>query len=117
MGEKLSTDEILLLILAELKSGAEHPQKVYLERISRDMREMTLMFREVIKYMKDAEAEVTEKMRRFMMYMHDVHDVTYMYEERGLPIPQYIARELERVDDRYRQLLKEAHTDGGVFDK
>jgi hypothetical protein len=40
-----------------------------------------------------------------------------MYEEHGHPIPDYILRELERLDDRYRQLLKELHLDGGTFEK
>lgn len=75
------------------------------------------MMTTVVTYMRDAESEVSEKMRRFIMYMHDVHDVSYMYEERGLPVPSHIAREMERCDDRYRQLLNEAHTDGGTFEK
>jgi len=75
------------------------------------------MLAKVINYMVEAEKEVSEKMRRFMMYMHDLHDITYMYEERGLHVPQYILREMERCDDRLRQLLQEAHTDGGTFEK
>ena len=51
------------------------------------------------------------------MYMHDVHDVSYMYEERGHQVPQHILREMERCDDRYRQLLQELHLDGGTFEK
>lgn len=94
-----------------------HSEAVYLQRCSRELTSIRQMLTEVISYMRDAESEVSEKMRRFMMYMHDVHDVTYLYEERGLPIPEYMRRELERCDDRYRQLLTESHTDGGTFEK
>ena len=95
----------------------EHSEKVYLERCSRELTQIRQMMTKVITYMQDAEKEVTEKMRRFTMYMHDVHQISYMYEERGLPVPQHILREMERCDDRFRQLLTEAHTDGGTFEK
>lgn len=67
--------------------------------------------------MGEAEDEIPEKMRRFIMYMHDIHDVCHMYEERGHVVPPYILAEAERCDDRLRQLLKELHTDGGTFEK
>jgi hypothetical protein len=70
-----------------------------------------------INAMVEAEAEVPEKMRRFMNYMHDLHDVKFMYEELGHPVPSHVKEELERCDDRYRQLLKVMHTDGGAFEK
>jgi len=95
----------------------EFSEKVYLEQIARDMRTMKQMLTEVVKYMKDAESEVSEKMRRFIMYFHDVHDVCYVYTEMGHEPPPHLKRELERCDDRYRQLLEEAHTDGGTFEK
>jgi hypothetical protein len=94
-----------------------HSDVVYLDRCSKELIQIRQMLTKVINYMVDAESEVSEKMRRFIMYMHDVHDVSYMYEERGLPIPPHIAREMERCDDRYRQLLTEAHTEGGTFEK
>lgn len=94
-----------------------HPETVYLERISRDMAEIKQMLRQVVNYMVEAESEVSEKMRRFIMYMHDVHDVVHMYEERGLAVPRHVLAEMERCDDRYRQLLDQAHTDGGTFEK
>ncbi len=56
-------------------------------------------------------------MRRFVTYMHDIHDISYMYEERGQQAPLHIRREMERCDDRLRQLLGELHLDGGVFEK
>lgn len=94
-----------------------HPPEVYLERIAQDMKLVREMMSKVVNYMMDAESEIPEKMRRFIMYMHDVHDVSYMYEERGHQVPGHILREMERCDDRYRQLLDELHLDGGVFEK
>ena len=91
--------------------------RIYLERIAREMKLVRELVVEVVNYMRDAESEIPEKMRRFIMYMHDVHDVSYMYEERGLAVPIYIMREMERCDDRYRQLLTELHLDGGIFEK
>jgi hypothetical protein len=75
------------------------------------------MLSKVLNAIHDAESEVPEKMRRFIMYMHDVHDVAYMYEERGHTVPAHVLREMERCDDRYRQLLSELHLDGGAFEK
>ena len=92
-------------------------ERDFLIRIARDMKAMRTMMSEVVNYMKEAESEIPEKMRRFIMYMHDVHDVSYMYEERGLPIPAHIQREMERCDDRYRHLLQDLTTDTGVFEK
>jgi hypothetical protein len=86
-------------------------------RSAQELQAIKKMLQEVTFYMKEAETEVSEKMRRFIMYMHDVHDVVNMYEERGHVVPSYILREMERCDDRYRQLLTEAHTDGGVFER
>jgi hypothetical protein len=88
-----------------------------LQRIARELKTIREGMGSVLFAIKDAESEVSEKMRRFIMYMHDVHDVSYMYETRGVPIPEHIRREMERCDDRYRQLLEEAHTDGGTFEK
>ena len=79
----------------------------YLKNIARDMQALRSMLTEVVLYMKDAESEVPEKMRRFMMYMHDMHDIKYMYEELGLEVPAYIMREVERCDDRLKHLLKD----------
>jgi hypothetical protein len=71
----------------------------------------------VIFYMTEAETEVTEKMRRFIMYMHDMHDVKNLYDEHGLQVPPWVLREVERCDDRLRQLLEELHAEGGTFAK
>lgn len=91
--------------------------EIYLKWIAADMKIMRQQLTDVVMYMRDAEKEVREKMRRFTMYMHELHDIGYMYEERGLDIPKHILRELERCDDRLRQLLTEEHTDGGTFER
>lgn len=72
---------------------------------------------DVVNYARDAESEIPEKMRRFMNYMHDVHDIKFMYEETGHDVPDYVLKEMERLHDRYRQLLKELHLDGNAFEK
>ena len=91
--------------------------EVYLERIAGDMKILREQLGKVITYMVDAESEVPEKMRRFVMYMHDMHDVKNMYQELGLEVPDYVMREVERCDDRLRQTLKEQHSEGGTFEK
>ena len=88
-----------------------------LKEIRREMATLRELVGKVIFYVRDAESEIPEKMRRFITYMHDVHDVSIMYETRGAPIPQHILREMERCDDRYRQLLKDLHLEGNTFAK
>lgn len=88
-----------------------------LKDIRRDMRAVRLDLTKALNSMADAESEVPEKMRRFMMYMHDVHDIVEMYKGLGHEVPAYVNREMERCDDRYRQLLDVEHTDGGTFEK
>src|SRR5258705_3097869 len=95
----------------------DHTAEVYLKRIDSNMKLVREMLTTVVTYMRDAESEVSEKMRRFIMYMHDVHDIPHLYEERGLPVPRHVMEELERCDDRFRQLLTEVHTDGRLFEK
>jgi hypothetical protein len=87
------------------------------DRMNRELKLLREMMVKVVNYMVDAEKEVPEKMRRFIMYMHDVHDISYLYESRGVPVPEHVMRELERCDDRYRQLLVELHMDGGTFER
>lgn len=94
-----------------------HPAEVYLERISRDIKTMREMMSKMTNYMIDAEREIPERMRRFIMYMHDVHDVMNMYQENGHEPPKHVKDEAMRCDDRYRQILAELHTDGGAFEK
>lgn len=96
----------------------ENPTELdYLARIARDIKAIRSDLTKVINYMVEAESEVPEKMRRFIMYMHDVHDVVNIYEERGHTAPAYIMREMERCDDRFRHLLQDLHSDTGVFEK
>ena len=40
-----------------------------------------------------------------------------MYEEHGQSPPQHVIEEIERLDDRYRQILKTHNTDGGAIEK
>ena len=93
------------------------PAEVYLERIASDMKIIREQLGKALTYMADAESEVHEKMRRFVMYMHDMQDVKNMYQELGLEVPSYVMREVERCDDRLRQMLSEQHSDGGTFEK
>lgn len=92
-------------------------EKDLLFRIARELTTIRQGISTILFSIKDAEAEVSEKMRRFIMYMHDLHDVVHMYEERGLTVPRHVLAEMERCDDRFRQLLDEAHTEGGTFEK
>ena len=88
--------------------------------IRREMAMIRQLAADAVNYIRNAEAEIPEKMRRFMNYMHDVHDVKYMYEELGHPVPAHLLRELERLDDRYRQILQDMHDlehGTGTFEK
>lgn len=96
---------------------SEHSPEIYLERISREMKLIRELMTSVVNSSREAESEVPEKMRRFVMYMHDVHDINNMYHEAGHQSPEWVQREMERCDDRFRQLLIELHTDGGTFEK
>jgi hypothetical protein len=93
------------------------PQEVTLERIAREMKMIREMMVKVIFYISEAEKEVPEKIRRFMNYMHDLHDIKYMYEELGHVVPVHQLREMERCDDRFRQLMTEQNAEGGTFNK
>jgi hypothetical protein len=86
-------------------------------RMARELKDIRVLLTNLTNALMRAESEVPEKIRRFVIYMHCVHDISWMYEERGHTAPQYILREMERCDDRYRQLLNELHTDGGTFEK
>ncbi len=88
-----------------------------LGNLRRELTTIRQLVTQVVGYIRDAESEVPEKMRRFTNYMHDIHDVSYMYEEKGHQPPEWLKREFERCDDRYRQLLKELNMEGGMFAK
>lgn len=85
--------------------------------MQQDIHMIKNMLAEVILYMKEAEAEIPEKMRRFMNYFHDVRDIRYMHEESGHAVPYWIDREIERLFDRYRQLLEIQNSEEGAFNK
>jgi hypothetical protein len=100
------TEERLDKVIALLERVAFEQKRTY-EQIQKFVHAMV----------EEAESEIPEKMRRFMNYYHDVHDVRFMYENLGQPVPQHVNREIERCDDRYRQLLNKLHTDGQAFEK
>jgi hypothetical protein len=91
--------------------------KVLLQRIARELTTIRQHTTLVIGYVRDAEADMPERYRRFVNAFHDVHDIKYMYEEHGQPVPEYILSEIRRMDDRYRQILKELNAEGGTFNK
>lgn len=86
-------------------------------RIARELSILRQQNTELLGFYRDAESEVPESLRRFANYFHDVHDIKYMYEEHGMRPPQHILDEIERLDDRYRQILKTHNTDGGAIEK
>ena len=88
-----------------------------IERMGRELKTIRELMSKVIYYISEAESEVPEKMRRFMNYMHDLHDIKYMYEELGVAVPAHHLREMERCDDRFRQLIAEQNAEGGTFNK
>lgn len=96
---------------------AERTYEDDIRDIRREMTTIRELLGRVIFYITEAEAEVPEKIRRFMNYMHDLHDIKYMYEELGHTVPQHHLREMERCDDRFRQLVAEQNAEGGVFSK
>lgn len=89
----------------------------YLEQIARDIHVVREQISKYVNAQHEAESEIPEKLRRFVTYWHAMHDVVSMYEERGAVAPDYVKREMERCDDRFRQLLEEAHLDGNAFEQ
>ena len=94
-----------------------HSPEVYLKRIADELKIIRQQNTELVKFMREAEAEVPESLRRFANYFHDMHDIKYMYEEHGVVPPKHVLEEIERLDDRYRQILKGHNTDGGAIEK
>jgi hypothetical protein len=90
---------------------------VQLDRLAREQKTIRELTSKFVNAMVDAEREIPEFMRRFANYMHDLHDIKYMYEEHGQHPPPHLFRELERCDDRYRQLIIALHAGGGTFEK
>lgn len=98
-------------------SEPEHSDSVYLDRIARELKQIRELVTSAVNANREAESEIPEKMRRFVMFMHDIHDISFMYHEVGQEPPQWVKSEMERCDDRFRQLLEELHTDGGAFER
>src|SRR6516164_1339593 len=67
----------------------------YLRWIAADIKLMRQQFTELNRYIREAESEVPERLRRFGNYYHDVHDVKFSYEELGHPVPRHLLDELE----------------------
>jgi len=91
--------------------------KVLLQRIARELTSLRRLVTEGLAALREAESEVPEKYRRFVNAFHDIHHVKWVYEEAGIDVPPHILRELERLDDRYRQIIAEYNVAGGAFDK
>jgi|HubBroStandDraft_6_1064221.scaffolds.fasta_scaffold00175_22 hypothetical protein len=90
-------------------------EKALLLRIAQELGHIRKGMSTVINYVRDAETDIPERYRRFVNAFHDVHDIKYMYEEHGQPVPEYIMSEVRRMDDRYRQILAELNAEGGSF--
>lgn len=103
--------------LEDRKITIEEKLSAELNRMNRELTTLRQLVTTAVHYMREAESEIPEKMRRFMNYMHDLHDIAYMYEEAGTEKPDYLKRDLERCHDRYRQLVKELNLEGGTFAK
>jgi len=88
----------------------------YLKIIAQETRTTRKLMSELVRFHREAEAEVPEYMRRFANYMHDLHDISYMYSETGQEPPIWLKEEMLRCDDRMRQLLKREHAEG-IFGK
>lgn len=86
-------------------------------RIAQEMQAIKKDLQGVVNYIHDAESECPEKLRRFANYYHDCHDIKYMYEEHGIPVPEHILSEIRRLDDRYRQILNAYNVGGGAIEK
>lgn len=91
--------------------------EAYLKNIARDIQAIRSQLTQVLNAIHEAESEVPEKMRRFIMYFHDVHDLVNFYHELGLGVPEYIKRETERCADRFRHLVEDLEKPGETFDR
>ena len=101
----------------EYKLDPSVTERDLLFRIARELTVLRQQNTELLRFYRDAEAEVPESLRRFANYFHDIHDIKYMYEEHGSRPPQHVLDEIERLDDRYRQILKAHNTDGGAIER
>lgn len=87
------------------------------KNMARDIQALRSEITQIINYMHDAESEVPEKMRRFIMYFHDAHDLQNLYHEMGSQVPPWITREVERCADRFRHLVEDLEKPGETFEK
>ena len=101
----------------EYKLDETVTERDLLFRIVRELVTLRKQNTELLSFYRDAETEVPESLRRFANYMHDLHDIIFVYESRGQPAPDYALREMERLDDRYRQILQKHNIDGGAIEK
>ena len=90
---------------------------VLLKRLADELKLLRQHSTEMMAARRAAEAEIPEKIRRFANYYHDVVHIKGEYVSLGLKAPSWVDAEMERCDDRYRQLLQELHLDGGAFEK
>jgi thioesterase domain-containing protein len=96
---------------------ADKSAEDYLAQIAKDMAVTRDLISKYVNAQHEAESEIPEKLRRFVTYWHAIHNIVNIYEERGNHPPMFLKQEMERCDDRFRQLLEEAHTDGNVFEQ
>ncbi len=99
------SEELLKDILAELKN------------IRRESATTRQLVSEALLALRDAEREIPERIRRFTHHFHSLHDIKYMHEELGVVVPTHILVELERLDDRFRQIVAEENAPGGAFER
>lgn len=88
-----------------------------LSNILSELAKIRQLLSEQAAHSREAESEVPDKIHRFVLYMHDIREISNMYQVLGHPPPAYVVAELERCDDRLRHLLEDLHTDGGAFEK
>lgn len=88
-----------------------------LDRIARELKQIRELVTSAVNSLREAESEIPEKMRRFANYFHDIVHIKGEYVTLGITPPKWIDEEMERCHDRFRQALKELHTDGGAFEK
>ena len=64
-------------------------------RIAQELKTIRELTSKAVNALHEAESEIPEKMRRFIMYMHDVHDIVNLYHEGGQEAPDHVKREME----------------------
>lgn len=92
-------------------------QTAYIKNLARDIQTIRGELIKVVNYMHEAESEIPEKMRRFMMYFHDAHDMQNFYHEQGQQAPPWLIREVERGADRFRHLVEDLEKPGEAFEQ